>query len=459
MTNRKKVFLTGATGNMGWSGFQELISRGDKFEVTILVRPSKKNRKKLKKYMNHPYVNIVWGDLLNYNDVLRCVEGADYVLHVGGMVSPAADRYPDKTMKVNLTSAQNVVNAVKAQPDSDRIGVVYIGSVAQTGHHEAPYHWGRCGDPIRASKLDYYSLSKCLSELVFTESGLKRWVSIRQSGMLYPELLTKANNPITFHVPFSGVLEWSTVEDSGRVLANVCEEWVPESFWRGFYNLSSGPSYRLTNYEFEKLLLDAISCPEVEKVFERNWFATRNFHGQWYTDADKLEDILHFRENIDSKLYFQRLKKRVPWYFNLAPIAPAFAIKGFMRYLTTNDELGTMYWFKHNVQERIEAHFGSVDEWKQIGGWESFDRSRPSDIPVVLDHGYDEGKGDGELTLEDMKNAARFRGGECLSEEMVAGDLFTPLKWRCSCSNVFEMTPNAVLKGGHWCPECLKKMV
>ena len=61
--------------------------------------------------------------------------------------------------------------------------------------------------------------------------------------------------------------------------------------------------------------------------------------------------------------------------------------------------------------------------------------------------------------MEDMKNAARFKGGECLSEEMVAGDLFTPLKWRCSCSNVFEMTPNAVLKGGHWCPECLKKMV
>lgn len=460
MTSRKKrVFLTGATGNMGWAGFQELLSRSDRFDITLLVRPSKKNQKKLKKYIGHPAVKIVWGDLTSYQDVLTCVQGADYVLHVGGMVSPLADRYPEKTMKVNVGSAQNVVNAVKAQPNRDEIGVVYIGSVAQTGHHAPPYHWGRCGDLVTASRHDYYSLSKCVAERIFAESGLKKWVSIRQSGMLYPELLTKANDPITFHVPFNGVLEWSTVEDSGRVLANVCEDWVPEDFWGRFYNLSSGSTYRLTNYEFEALLLDAISCPPVEKVFERNWFATRNFHGQWYTDADLLEEILHFRENIDSKVYFQRLKKRVPWYFHLAPIAPAFAIKAFMRYLATNDDLGTLYWFKHGVQERIEAHFGSRAEWEQIGGWDSFDRSRPSSEPIRLDHGYDESKPAGQWNLADMQGAARFRGGECLSQEMAPGAIYEQLEWRCACGNEFRLTPNSVLRGGHWCPECLNKSV
>lgn len=459
MSCKKRVFLTGATGNMGWAGFKELLSRSDRFDIVILARPSKKNQKKLKQYMDHPGVQIVWGDLSNYSDVLKCVEGADYVLHVGGMVSPAADRFPEKTMKVNIGAAQNIINAVKAQPRRDEIGVVYIGSVAQTGHHEAPHHWGRCGDPVRASKLDYYSLSKCIAELIFAESGLKKWVSIRQSGMLYPKLLTKANDPITFHVPFSGVLEWSTVEDSGRVLANVCEEWVPESFWRGFYNLSSGPSFRLTNYEFEALLLEAISCPPVEKVFERNWFATRNFHGQWYTDAERLEEALHFRENVDVKSYFRRMKREIPWFFSLAPIAPAFAIKGFMKHIAVSDELGTLYWFKHDVQERIGAHFGSREEWQQIGGWDEFDRSRPSEEAIILDHGYDETKPVGQLDIADMERAAEFRGGECLSAEMAPGAIFSQLRWRCGCGNEFEMTPNAVLRGGHWCPECLKKMV
>ena len=52
-----------------------------------------------------------------------------------------------------------------------------------------------------------------------------------------------------------------------------------------------------------------------------------------------------------------------------------------------------------------------------------------------------------------MKKAAAFRGGECLSTEMTKGDLFTPLKWKCAHGHEFEMTPNLVLKGGHWCPK------
>ncbi len=52
-----------------------------------------------------------------------------------------------------------------------------------------------------------------------------------------------------------------------------------------------------------------------------------------------------------------------------------------------------------------------------------------------------------------MKKAAEFRGGKCLSETMKKGDLFTPLKWVSARGNEFEMTPNLVLKGGHWCPD------
>jgi len=71
---------------------------------------------------------------------------------------------------------------------------------------------------------------------------------------------------------------------------------------------------------------------------------------------------------------------------------------------------------------------------------------------TLLDHGYDESKPTSELDLDDMKKAAAFRGGECLSTSMVKGDLFTPLKWKSARGNEFEMTPNLVLKGGHWCP-------
>jgi len=457
IAGRKTVFLTGATGQMGGAALKELLSRRDRFNVTILARPSRTNIKKLKRYESDPAVHIVWGDLCRYEDVLKATEGADFVLHVGGMVSPAADAQPEKTMKVNIGSARNVIRAVKAQPDPDRIGVVYVGSVAQVGQHTPPHHWGRIGDPLFTSEMDWYSVSKCLAEWEFAESGFKKWVSVRQTGMLYPDLLKKANNPIVFHTPFNNVLEWSTVEDSGRVLANCCEDDVPEEFWRSFYNLSSGPSFRLTNYEFEKKLLGAIGCPPPEKVFDTKWFATRNFHGQWYTDSDRLEQLLHFREGITADEYFLRMKKALPWYFKLAPLAPAFIIKAFMKHLSATDPLGTLYWLKHGCTDRIKAHFGSLEALRAIPSWKEgfIPPKRPSSVPgSPLSHGYDESKPLEELSAEELRRAAEYRGGKLISDFEGPLDPYAPLEWECQFGHRFTATVNTILRGGHWCPEC-----
>ena len=81
---KKRVLLTGATGVMGGAGLQELLARSERYDITLLVRPSHKNRRKMKAYASMESVRIVWGDLCKYEDVARAVEGADYVLHVGG---------------------------------------------------------------------------------------------------------------------------------------------------------------------------------------------------------------------------------------------------------------------------------------------------------------------------------------------------------------------------------------
>ena len=83
------VFLTGATGTMGWAGMQEILKYPEQYHLRILARPSAKNKEKLAPYADR--VEIMWGDLTRYDDVLRGVTGADTALHVGGMVSPQAD--------------------------------------------------------------------------------------------------------------------------------------------------------------------------------------------------------------------------------------------------------------------------------------------------------------------------------------------------------------------------------
>ncbi|MBK1809980.1 NAD(P)-dependent oxidoreductase [Clostridium sp. YIM B02505] len=452
MNNKKTIFLTGASGNMGHEGFKQLLDRRDKFNIVALVLPTERDKKIMAVYENEPGVKIVWGDLTNYNDVLKCVQGSDYVLHVGGMVSPAADYLPTVTTKVNIGAVKNIVRAIKAQKNPDKIKLVYIGTIAETGDRNPPVHWGRAGDPIKISVYDNYAITKTIAEREVIESGLKYWVSLRQTGVLYTAMLNNLD-PIMFHEPVQGVFEWATAKDSGRLLANVCEEDVPEEFWRRVYNIGGGEKYRTTNYEFMQKSFRALGM-EFEKVVDLNWFATRNFHGQWYEDSDVLEEYLHFRSGSADE-FIAELGKNAPFKMKLAKFVPSGIIKKFIMEPVANKEIGTMYWMKHNVKDRITSFFGSREKWQAIPTWKEYKYVEPSRTPKRLNHGYDESKPKSELDINDMRQAAEFRGGKCLSETMKKGDLYTKLKWQCAFGHEFEASPALILLGGHWCPDCL----
>lgn len=467
---KKTVCVTGPTGTMGMATMRELSRRLDRFDVVALARPGRKNRRKLAPFIDMG-IRVIWGDLLDYGSVCRAVADADFVLHIGGMVSPAADYYPERTLTVNVGAARNVARAVLAGNKPDTARVVYIGSVAQLGDRRPPHHWGRTGDPLTPSKGDAYALSKVQAELAIVDSGIKHWVCLRQTGILYPGLLLKGSDPITFHVPLRGMLEWATDEDSGRLMANICEESVPDSFWNNFYNIGSGESYRLTNYEFEKLLLKALGCPPPHKSFRAEWFALDNFHGQWWLDSDRLDQIVPFRSGESADDYFKRLARNVPWYFKLAPLAPAPLVRAAMKLVAKRRPLGTLYWLSAGIDHKINAHFGSRSAAESIPGWdrqlpelENYPQGEPrgSRVPPAtpsLSHGYDESRPESELSIADMRTKAAFHGGECLSADMAPGNLAGPLRWRCACGHEFSASPAAVLKGGHWCPECLRSSV
>lgn len=452
------IFLTGATGTMGWAGMHEILKQPERYRLRVLARPSKKNRSKLKPLEGQ--IDIVWGDLMCYDDMLRGVTGADIVLHVGGMVSPKADYQPLLTRQTNIGAAINLRRAVLSQPLERQPRVVYIGSVAQMGDRREPLHWGRTGDPLIVSPYDHYGVTKVVAERIITSSPIRRWVSLRQSGILYPAILNNFD-PIMYHVPLRGVLEWATVEDSGRLLERVCRPDVPDEFWNNYYNIGSGPDYRLNNYEFESLILDAVGCPPPEGIFDTQWFATRNFHGMWYLDSDRLERFLHFRANVPVRDYFHQLAQSpsVPWPVRLAGktgVARLFpnVIKAVMHRLSLTRTHGTQWWIRHQVEPRIHAYYGSMEQWRDIPDWQHQDFSHNSQEAVTLSHGYDEEKPHEAFTLDDMQAAARFRGGQCLSAEMRRGDWNTPLQWQCACGHRFMMPPRVVLLGGHWCPEC-----
>lgn len=422
----KKIFLTGATGVMGSKGLKELTAVPGQYDVTVLARNSKRNRKKLAPYIQKG-VKVIWGDLLDKEAVKRGVENADIILHVGGMVSPSADWFPEKTIKTNIGAMQNIIEAALSVKDD--VKVVYIGSVSQYGNREIPDHWGQCGDPLTPAFFDAYAYSKTEAERMLMDSDLKWWVSLRQTGILHSGLLMNASDPIAFHVPIRGVLEWVTADDSGRLLERVCRDEVPDSFWNKCYNIGGGEAYRMTNYEFECELLKGMGCPAPEKIFNANWFATGNFHGFWFSDSDSLENILHFRSGESPGEYFKQMKRELPWYFSLAPIAPAFALKLFMGKVAKTPKLGPMWWIDNDVKDRIEVSWGGRDAWDALPDWKDIDLSRPSDL----------------------------NPGVRMSEEINNPDSL--LSFKCEiCGQEYTMKARTKA-AGHGCPKCLKSRV
>lgn len=445
--SRKTILLTGASGNMGQATLVELFQRLDRFQITALALDTPRDRKILAPFQKQG-LSVLWGDLTCYEDVLEAVTGMDFVLHVGGIVSPYADTRPELTMKVNIGGARNIVRAIKAQPDPDRIKLVYIGTVAQYGNRPVPIHWGRVGDPIKLSTFDTYALSKTIAERVIIESNLKNWLSLRQTGIARMAA-AEPLDPITFHTTLDGVLEWITPQDSGRLLANICEENVPDELWGNIYNIGGGEPNRLTNLELFDKMLGAAGVEDFREVLDPRWFALKNFHGQWYSDSDKLEQLVPFR-HLTLDEYLREQSEDVPWYIRLGSALPRLVRAKFER--VARGPRGTLSWLAQGDLAHIKAYFGSLKLWKNIGGWESITRTRPPEKPLLLNHGYDEKR---PLSLDAIRDAARFRGGNLLSGKLNPADWRSPLDWRCHAGHDFTASLNLILKAGHWCPACI----
>jgi hypothetical protein len=111
---------------------------------------------------------------------------------------------------------------------------------------------------------------------------------------------------------------------------------------------------------------------------------------------------------------------------------------------------GTLHWVENNNEGRVSAFFGARDCWETLPDWTQEPRESFPDA-IRLDHGYEE-RSDDDYSIAEMREAAAFRGGACLSDAFV--DMRTKLKWRCAFAHTFDATPTLVLEAGQWCPVC-----
>ena len=316
--------------------------------------------------------------------------------------------------------------------------------------------------------FDYYAVSKIAAERYVIESGLKYWVSLRQTGIIGPAM-AKIRDAIQFHNCLDNVLEYVSDRDSGRLMCHLAAYTengaLPGEFWGHIYNIGGGPSCRVDTYTMYKIMYGEIGIKDIDYVIDPKVNATLNFHGQYYLDSDKLENYLHFRS--DSMQYFydaylKELGAAKPFGRIICKLPGGQKLMGSVIRSTFNklldSEHGTRHFIEANMEDHIDAYWGSRKRWEALPEKASqMNHFTDWDKVMTIDHGYDETKPESELTLDDLRGAAEFRGGECLSETMNQGDWQSKQTFRCAFGHTFEASPRLVLEGGHWCPECERR--
>jgi len=474
---KTRVALFGASGTMGFQAFKELWKRRDKYDISILVLPTERGLGMFRAYERETGLKtivgagvsedngfkIVWGDATNYTDVVETIKDVDWVLNAMAYISPMADYHPEIAQAVNVDAIGHILRAIQAEPDGvERIHYVHTGTVAETGNRPVGIHVGRVGDPLKPSIFDYYALTKIAGERLVLESNLRYWVSLRLTFIMptrYKEMHA-LNDAISFHMPFDTRMENISDRDAGFGMVNCLDIPDDSDFWRRVYNMGGGPGMRSIAYDY---LVDSYRRMglNLEACVERNWYALRNFHMQYYEDSEVLNDYLHYwRDTLGT--YGQILEADTPLTMKLisflARKIPALRMNveknayTEAKTLAENHRNSPRTWYLHRNDKRISAFFKSYEDYEQIPEWGVDMPNLDPDAPWKrLDHGYDEAKTD--LDLSDLRSAARFRGGKCLSVAWDT-DMYTPLDWECAFGHTFIARPFTVLNAGHWCPEC-----
>lgn len=466
-----KIAITGPSGNMGIEVLRQIIELEQIEFIRLLLRKSKKNIK-FAKNLSKQYKNkiqIVYGLIYDEEACKQLVKDIDYVIHMAGLIPPKTEKFPEESYKINVLGTKTLVDAI--MNENPNIKFMHTSTVAVYGYRNELHPFGRVGDPLISGVFDAYSRDKIIAERYILDKEMPNFVIFRQSAMLSPKILmNNISDGLMFHTALNTPLEWVSDRDTGYLFKRIIErdsnDEVP-SFWRNIYNIGSNEISRRTGYDTFNDGFKIING-STEKFFKPNYFASRNFHGIWFYDSHVLNDYFNFQRD-DVFSYWKELKKANK-LFSLGRFVPKSLLNLFLFNKLLKDENSPMTWVKENNIPKVIAFFNGIDsynnipkDWKNVkliskGDFGDPDEMKKVENAKLLNHGYDESKKLEDLTIEELKEAARFRGGDCL-EESFDRNIYKKIKWVCHEGHKFEASVFTILRGGQWCPECCNQSV
>ena len=462
------VTLFGVPGNMGTRVVETLIDEEYITRINLLVHDKKGIKqiiKKLKK-SNKEY-KIVYGTVANVINVSDAIGEADYVINMAAVIPPKSDKEPTEAIEANEIGPKVIVRLIEAMKEKQP-KLIHISTIGVYGDRNYKHPYAEVGDPLLISPFDIYSLTKMRGELTVLESNIKHWTVIRQTAMLYDELMFKnISDGLMFHTCFNSLLEWATAKDSALLIRNILRrdtkgELNEDNFWKHCFNIGGGIKNRVTGFDTYEIGFNIIGG-KVEKFFDPNYNSLRNFHGEWYSDFDKLNDLFDYQHDNIRDFWQNVLKTHK--YFGLAKLTPAPILKAMIFKPLLKDDNAPMYWYNNNDEAKMLAYFNGKEKYEAIPKkWSDFnliingkaedgspvDYQKLLNNPTRLEHFFDIDKDRKLIDIDDLRRVAEAHGGKLLTDDFKTGDIYRKVKWMNCDGEEFEARPHSVLFCGHW---------
>ena len=242
MIANKRIFITGGAGFIGSTLIGRLVEDNQVVAFDNLSRNSLKD----KPYADHPNLTLVEGDVLDFDSLVRSMEGADIVVHCAAIAGiDTVIKRPVNTMRVNMVGSANVLEAAARLPRCER--VVCFSTSEVFGQHAFRSNetdgavMGMVGEArwtYAVSKLAEEHLAIAYYKEQWLPTTVVRPFNVYGPGQVGEGALRKfvmqavRDEPIEVHGDGTQIRAWCYVDDmvDGVMLAMVHPEAVGESF-------------------------------------------------------------------------------------------------------------------------------------------------------------------------------------------------------------------------------------
>ncbi|MBQ8902122.1 MAG: NAD(P)-dependent oxidoreductase [Bacilli bacterium] len=287
----KKVLVTGAAGSIGMLVIKYLLSEG-KYEITALDLRNKRVLKKLKKYRKR--INIIYGDVNDPVLIEALVKDHDYIIHLASVMPPLGDFSKNIGEIVDYNGTENIIKAINYYNND-----CFLIYASTTSLYDSSLS-GNVKEKVKEDELTYYSLNKYNTENLIKKK-LKNYTIFR-----LPLILNNIiDEPFMFNVKKNLMVEVTTNIDAAYAFVKAIDH--KKELNKKEFNVGMGSEGRLIYNDILKNILKYYGL-SIRYILSRI-FLEKTYRSPVLTDSDKLEEIIHYR-NDSLYNYYRRLQNR-----------------------------------------------------------------------------------------------------------------------------------------------------